>query len=129
MSLSVYLWGICFFTLLSFSAWLGIVIVVDPTQAGGVGVGLFFTSLFAFLLGMMTLCVTWIYRQALGAASAAHHLGGIFRQALLLALFFLGVVFFQMERILTWWDTLLLLAAILLIEFSFRQIFSRNNQD
>lgn len=129
MSLSVYLWGICFFTLLSFSAWLGIVMVVDPSQAGGVGMGLFFTSLFAFLLGVMTLCVTWMYRQALGATSAAHHLGGVFRQAFLLALFFLGIVFFQMERILTWWDALLLLAVVLLIEFSFRRIFSQHHQD
>lgn len=125
MSLSVYLWGIRLFTLLSLCAWFGVVVALDPAQAGAVGLVLFFTSLFAFVLGVMTLFVTGVYRRALGPASAAHHLGGAFRQALLLSLFAIGLVFFQKERILTWWDALLLLAAVLLIEFSFRKLFSQ----
>jgi len=129
MSLSAYLWGIRLFTLLSFSAWLGIVVAVDPSQAGLVGTGLFFSSLFAVFLGLMTLFVTWIYRRALGATSAAHHLGGIFRQAFFLSLFLLALVFFQMERILTWWNALLLFATVLLFEFSCRRLFSHNDQD
>ena len=128
MSLSVYLWGIRLFTLLSLSAWLGIVVAVDPTEGGVVGMVLFFSSLFAFILGVMTLVLTSIYRQALGATSAAHHLGGAFRQAFLLTIFCVGVAFFQKERILTWWDALLLLAAVLIIEFSLRKIFSHNEE-
>lgn len=127
MSLFAYLWGIRLFTLLSFCAWLGIVLTVDPSQAGIFGLVLFFSSLFAFLLGVMTLFVTWVYRLGLGVASAAHHLGGAFRQAFLLALFFLGLVFFQMERILLWWDALLLFAVILLLEFSFRRVFTHSD--
>lgn len=129
MSLSAYLWGIRLFTLLSFCAWLGIVIAVDPSQSGKVGLVLFFSSLFAVLLGVMTLFVTWMYRLGLGIASAAHHLGGAFRQAFLLSLFFLGLVFFQMERVLLWWDALLLLVVILLFEFSFRRLFIHSDQD
>lgn len=121
MSLRSYLWGIRLFTLLSFLAWLGIIIAVDPSAAGRVGMILFFVSLFALLLGCMTLLVTWIYRKALDDTSAAHHLGIAFRQAFLLAAFVLGIVFFQMEGILTWWDSLLLFAATLLLEFSLRQ--------
>jgi uncharacterized membrane-anchored protein len=128
MSLSVYLWGIRLFTLLSFSAWLGIVIAIDPSQAGTLGSSLFFSSLFAFLLGVMTLFMTWAYRQALGEVSAAHHLGGAFRQAFLLTTFFVGIAFFQKQQILTWWDALLLLAATLIIEFSIRRVFSSNDQ-
>lgn len=128
MSLSAYLWGIRLFTLLSLCAWLGIVIAVDPNQAGMVGTGLFFSSLFAVLLGAMTLAVTWVYRKALGAASAAHHLGGAFRQAFLLALFLVVTVSFQMARILTWWDMLLLFVAMLLVEFSLRRIFSHTDR-
>lgn len=123
MSLSAYLWGIRLFTLLALSAWLGIVFAVDPTQATNAGIGLFFISLFAFVLGAMTLFVTWVYRKALGETSTAHHLGTAFRQAFLLSLFCVLVVFFQFEHILTWWDGLLLLTVILLIEFSFRKLF------
>ena len=128
MSLSTYLWGIRLFTLFAFSAWLGVLIGLDPEAAGSMGAGLFFISLFAFLTGVLTLFVTWVYRKALGNTGAAHHLSGAFRQAFLLALSVLGIVFFQYERILTWWDALLLLAAILLIEFSFRSFFNTRNE-
>lgn len=126
MSLSAYLWGIRLFTLLSFLAWWGIIVLVDPTQSGLTGMSLFFTSLFAFVLGVMTLLLTLLYRRVLGVVSATHHLGGAFRQAFLLSMCFVGLVFFQKEQMLTWWDALLLLAATLLIEFSLRKIFSEN---
>ena len=125
MSFSAYLWGIRLFTLLSFLAWWGIVVLVDPTQSGMMGVSLFFTSLFAFILGVMTLLLTMLYRRVLGVVSATHQLGGAFRQAFLLSMCFVGLVFFQKEQMLTWWDALLLLAATLLIEFSLRKIFSQ----
>lgn len=121
MSLSAYLWGIRLFTLFAFFASLGVVIALDPEEAGGVGRGLFFVSLFALLTGILTLFVTWTYRKALGDMSAAHHLGSAFRQAFLLSLYALGIVFFQYAGILVWWDALLLLAAVLLIEFSLRR--------
>lgn len=128
MLLSTYLWGIRLFTLFAFSAWLGVVALLDPEATGNMGVGLFFISLFALLTGVLTLFVMWIYRRALGDAGAAHHLSGAFRQAFLLALYALGIVFFQYGRILTWWDALLLLAAILLIEFSLRKLFQSKNE-
>lgn len=122
MSLAAYLWGIRLFTLLSFFAFLGVVIALDPEVAGGAGKGLFFISLFAFLTGILTLFVTGIYRKALGDTGAAHNLGSAFRQAILLALFGIGIVFFRYVGILVWWDALLLLTAILLAEFSFRRL-------
>lgn len=126
MSLSAYLWGIRLFILLSLSVWLSIVFAVDPEQAGTIGVSLFFISLFAMVLGFLMLFIAWVYRQGLGEAGAAHHLGGAFRQAFLLAMYAVAVIFFQYARILTWWDGLLLLAAVLLLEFSFRRIFQKH---
>lgn len=126
MSLTVYLWGVRLITLLSFSAWIGIIVAVDPYEVGQTGMVLFFSSLFATLLGVLTLILTSLYRRALGEVSATHHLGSAFRQAFLLALFGIGLIFFQKERILTWWDGALLLAVLLLIEYSFRKIVSRD---
>ena len=85
---------------------------------------LFRSSLFGTVLGMMTLFTTWVYRRALGIASAAHHLGGAFRQAFLLSLLIVAGIFLQMEQWLTWWDALLLLSVILLIEFTARRFGS-----
>lgn len=124
MSLSAYFWGIRLFSLFALFAWLAVVFALDPAQTGMVGNILFFTSLLAFLTGLSTLGVTWAYRKALGENGAAHHLGGAFRQAFLLAIFAVGIVFLQFLHILTWWDSLLLLAGILLVELSWRR-FSR----
>ena len=122
MSLSAYFWGIRIFTVLSLCALLGIIFAVDPEEAGVVGIALFFISLFVVCLGCLTLFVTGLYCKTFGETSAAHHLGGAFRQAFLLSLYVIGNFFFQFLGILTWWDSLLLLAGILLIEFSFRQM-------
>lgn len=121
MSLSAYLWGIRLFLLLSTCAWVSIVIAVDPVRAGNVGLGLFLLSLFGVMLGSMVLSITWAYRRALGVGGATHHLGRAFRQALLLSLFGILMVFLYMEALLTWWGSLLLLAAMLLVEFTARQ--------
>ncbi len=122
MSLQVYLWGVRLFTLLSFGAWLGIVVAVNP-DTGLTAEVLFFVSGFAFLLGVMTLIMTALYRRMLGVG-VIHYLGGAFRQSFLLTLFIIGVIFLQKERLLNWWDALLLFSAVLLIEFSLRRIFS-----
>jgi hypothetical protein len=129
MSLSAYLWGIRLFTLLSFSAWTAIIFSVDPRQAGVAGVSLFFVSLFAALTGILTLGVTWFYRKGLGDEGAAHNLGIAFRQAVLLGIFMTLIAFFQYERIFVWWVVLLTFAAILLVEFSFRQFLAHDTQE
>ena len=125
MSFSFYLWGVRLFTLFALFASIGVVIAVNPEETGSIGKVLFFASLFAALTGVLTLLVTWTYRKALGESGAAHHLGSAFRQALLLALYAIGIVFFQYVGILVWWDALLLLAVILLLEFSIRRFFDR----
>lgn len=125
MSLTSYLWGIRLFALFALFAWLGVIILIDPEETGGIGMALFAVSFFALSTGCLTLFVTWAYRKALGETGAAHHLGSAFRQALLIALYALGIIFLQYARALTWWDALLFLAAILLIEFSFRRFSDR----
>jgi len=122
MSLSFYLSGIRFFTLTALIAWLSIVFFLDPYQAESFGIIIFFLSLFVFLVGSCLLFVLWIYRKGLGDAGTVLYLTGAFRQSILLALFLIGIVFFQYKDILLWWDVLLLLAGMLLVEFSLRRL-------
>lgn len=124
MSLSAYLWGIRLFTLLAFIAWVGITLAVDPGQSGWVGRGLFFSSLLAFLTGLCTLGVTGAYRRTVGDAGAAQALGGAFRQAFLIAAGLVGAAGLRFGGLLTWWDSLLVLAAILLVELTFRRLLT-----
>lgn len=122
MLLSTYLWGVRLFTLLSLAVWLCVVLLLDPSRTGWFGIGLFFLSLFAMLIGFSTLFMTWLYRKGLGDISAAHYLGAAFRQSSLLSVFFIGLVYLQYERWLVWWNALLLLSAMLLLEISWRHI-------
>ncbi len=125
MSLSAYVWGVRLFTFFSVFAWLGIVFTVDPKQAETGGTALFFISLFAVLLGCLTLLVTGTYRRALGDAGTAHHLGSAFRQSFLIATYVEGIAVLQFLHLLYWWNGLLFLSVILLSEFSFRWFFHK----
>lgn len=128
MSLSLYLWGIRLFALAALLAWLGVIILLDPGETGTLGMVVFFVSLLALLTGISTLFVTWAYRKGLGDREVVHHLSGAFRQAILLSLYVLGVIYFQYARILTWWDALLLFAVVLLVEFSFRRFLKQKDK-
>lgn len=127
MSLTAYVWGIRLFTIASFFAWLGVVLLVDPLQAGAMGRGIFAVSFFIFLVGACTLFVTWAYRKGLGEREAVHHLGGAFRQAMLLAILLFGLLLLQYFQMFVWWVGLLFFAAVLLVEFSCRQLFHRKD--
>jgi len=128
MSLSSYLWGIRFFTCVTLFAWLGIVFFLDPNETGIGGAMLFSISLFIFLTGIFLLFAIWLYRIRLGDMGTIHHLSGSFRQAVLLSLYGMGILFFQYTHILLWWDALLLLATLLLIEFSYKY-FSHHKEE
>jgi len=109
-------------------AWLGVVFFLDPSQTGFVGMIIFSLSLFSLLIGFFLLFVIWVYRKGLGDEVTTRYLMGAFRQAILLALYIMGIIFFQYQNILLWWDALLLFAGILLIEFSFRR-FTKNKDE
>lgn len=122
MSLRVFQIGVFTFTLLAFSAWLSVVLTIDPTSAGMPGRILFFSSLFAFLLGVIMEGVISVYKKGLGEERAAQHIGAAFRQTLLLTIFLFSNLFLLYRGIWTWWLVLLFLAFILLLEFTARTL-------
>lgn len=128
MSLSSYLWGIRLFTFITLLAWLGVIFLLDPRETGMVGGIIFSVSFFILLTGIFLLFIIWFYRKGLGDAETVHHLSGAFRQAVLLSSYVMGIIFFQYAQILIWWDALLLFAAILLIEFSFRYFLNHKDE-
>jgi len=123
MTLKSYIWGMRLLTLFSFTA-LGLVInYVDPEKSGVVGKVLFYLVLFFFLNGLFNLILLWIRKRALGKESLSLNISLSFRQSTLLSLFVVGLMILQSMRILIWWDGLLLLAGIFLVELYF---LSRN---
>lgn len=122
MRLKTLLFGVRFFTLLSLGTWMGIFFFVDPESAGAPGAGLFLGALFSFLAGMFTLLLVALSRKFLGDASAALGFGISFRQGFLLALLAVSMLALLHFGYFSWWNALLVLAAILLLELTVRRL-------
>ena len=103
---------------------LGFVInYVDPEKSGEAGKVLFYLTLFFFLSSFFNLLLIWIRKKALGKEAISLNISLSFRQGVLLAIFVVGLLVLQSMRMLIWWDGLLLLAGIFIIELYF---LSRN---
>jgi hypothetical protein len=96
---------------------------LDPQEPGIRNKILLYVFLFLFLAGFFNLSLLAIRRKSLRGELAIMAAGLSFRQGALLALFFSGLLILQSFRMLVWWDSLLLLAGIFLLELYF---LSRN---
>lgn len=119
MTLKLYLWGIRLVTLLAIGGWIAVITKVDPDKSGALGQALFYFSLFLTLSGIFILFLTWLKRKFSDPQNLTENLKISFRQGLLLALLAVILLLLQNRRILTWWDGLLAVAGVFLIELYF----------
>lgn len=120
MTLRSYLWGMRISTLLSFLAWLLVVWQIDPIKAGVMGQLFFYVATLFFLSGLFILFFTWSRGKFSGGSEVAFaYVSVSFRQGILLALLAVIILFLQSLRVLTWWDGLLVVAGICLVELYF----------
>lgn len=120
MTLKSYLWGIRIGTLLSFAAWIMVILYVDPGKSGMAGQSLFYASTFLFFAGVLILFFTWMRRKIGGDDEIAFtYLGTSFRQGILMAFLLIGLLVLQQYRLLVWWDGALTVAGVFLIELYF----------
>jgi len=123
MTLKLYTWGMKISTILSFIA-LGLVIYyIDPEQSALASQGLFYLSIFLAVTGLVTLFFTSLRKKGAGSKlsqqEASLYIVTNFRQGALVALLVVILLVFQSVRILTWWDGLLVVAGIFIIELYF----------
>ena len=119
MTLRSYTWGMRLVTLFSFGALALVVHYVDPEATGVAGKVVFYAMLFFALSGMFNLMLLRLRREITDCENAFANVGLSFRQGVLLAMLVVGILILQGLRILVWWDALLLLFGILLIELYF----------
>ncbi len=118
MTLKSYIWGMRFVTLFSVGGLAAIVYYVDP-DAGPVGKVLFYFILFFVISGILNLLFLRLRRHITTSETAFANVGMSLRQAMILALFAIGLLVLQSFRVLVWWDGMLLLAGVFLIELYF----------
>ena len=128
MSLRAFQIGVFLCTLLALGSFVGVILKVDPDTGGVLGKGLFFSSLFAFTLGVIMEIMITVYKKGLGEERAAKHIGGALRQAFLLNLLVLINTLLLYRDIWVWWLALLFFAFILLLEFTARNFHKGEQQ-
>lgn len=89
---------------------------IDPFATGALGFVIFYGVLFLALIGAFTLAGVYMRKMRLEHALVFHLVLLSFRQAVVLALFFLVLLLLQGERLLFWWNLLGLFALVFIIE-------------
>ena len=119
MTLKAYIWAMRLLVLISFMALIAVLIYVDPEASGLPGKLVFYTALGSFLSGFLSLFMLFVRRKTLGEESAENNAGLSLRQGILLAILVIALLVLQSFRMLVWWDGLLVVAGIFLIELYF----------
>ena len=116
---STYLTTIFVATFLSWASWLVVYYKLSPFSQPALALSLFYSSLFVALAGTFALLFyflrAWLNKKEIYNV----HLNTSLRQGVLLSVMIIIGLGFQRLRVLTWWDGILLLAIVLLIEFYF----------
>jgi hypothetical protein len=119
MTLRAYIWGMRIITLFSLFS-LGVVaFYVNPEGSGVVGIGMFYLVAFFVLSGMFNLLLLFVRRKILGDELATKNIQLSFRQGMLLAVIVLAMLILQSYQLLIWWDALLVVAGVFLVELYF----------
>ena len=119
MTLKSYLWGMRFSTFLALSAWLLVIFYTDPEKGGAPVKFVFYLTLFLLLSGIFILMLSFLRRKIGKDGVVISDLGMSFRQGALLSLLVIALLVIQSFRYLTWWDGLLVVAGVFLLELYF----------
>lgn len=119
MSLRRYLIIMGLGSLISWSAWFLIIFYIDPYNSGFVGLASFYLILFLALLGTLSLLGFFIRFIFLKKSVLFRHIGISLRQAILFSTLISFSLLLQANRLFTWWNAILLILSLALLEFFF----------
>ena len=119
MTLKSYLNAMAVATSVAFMGWVLVLLYLDPGSAGYVGIALFYLTLFLGLMGFFTLISFSLKRWISNNEIIFAYIASSFRQGFWLAIIIIGLLVMQGARILNWWDALLFIASISLLELYF----------
>lgn len=119
MTLRSYLNSMAVATSIAFMGWALVLMYIDPTSSGYMGLTLFYLTLFLGLMGFFTLISFSLKRWISNNEIIFAYIASSFRQGFWLAIIIIGLLVMQGARILNWWDALLFVGAISLLELYF----------
>ncbi|MBI2644955.1 hypothetical protein HYW94_02145 [Candidatus Uhrbacteria bacterium] len=117
MSIRGYTFFLAMTTMLSWIAWVAVVIAINPLETEGVGIALFYISLSLALAGTFSLVGFLIRTVFIKKEEVFSRVGIALRQAVFFTLLVDGFLFLQSMRLLTWYNTAFLIIALAIAEF------------
>lgn len=118
MSLEKYLKTMLVATALCWLAFLVVIFSIDPSEASCTGLSLFYFSLFLSLVGFFSI-VGLIFRGHLTTDTTHKKVTIAFRQAIWFSALIVFFLFLQGLRLLHWWNLVLFVLFLTLLEFFF----------
>lgn len=119
MSLRKYLITMTVITLVCWIAWLIVLFYLDPEQTGLMGFLFFYVSLFFALIGTFSLLGFFVRVWFSKEQVIFRHLGVATRQSLWFSLLLIGTLLLQGAGFIRWWNVLLLIIFLTILEFFF----------
>ncbi len=119
MSHSIYLFGIFVAATFGWASWGVVINKLSPYNSPAPALILFYTSLFIALTATFALLGyylrVWLNKHEI----YFQHINISLRQGVFLSMIMCTGLIFQRFRVLTWWDGLLLVLVMILVEFYF----------
>ena len=117
MTLRQYLLLMSIGTAICWIAWFFVINNIDPKQAGFAGYIFFYLSLYLALTGTFSVIGFLIRRRLVKSDEIAfHHVRHTFRQGMLISSLILVTLILLQERLLTWWNGILLVILFVILE-------------
>lgn len=118
--LTKHLFGIFVGTLFGLGIWLLILFNYNPFKADMLTITVFFACLLIWLTGLITLIGFYIKVKANNHEVIYSLLMPTIRQSLLISLAIVGLLLLSSLRVLNWWDALMLIITMALLELFFK---------
>ena len=106
-------------TALCWVAWIFVIFEVDPTASGWIGLLLFYIGFLAALLGTFFIISLLVRKYSKQDELEYQLVGRSFRQSFFLALLSDGLLLLQSYKLLTWWNLVILVIAVGILEYFF----------
>jgi len=103
------------------------IIYIDPTNAGFVGISLFFVSLFLTLLGVIFGSGNWLRRQFFKKQLLSERFKTSLRQAAFFSILLCGWLWLKSHNLASWWVIIIFILLLTALEFLFISL-QKNNQ-
>lgn len=117
MNLKSFLLFMMIGTGIAWFGWFMILFFINPSEAGVLAFLLFYVTLGISVLGTATVIGFFARRATLKKELAFEHVILSFRQGLWLAIVITVSLYLQSKELLTWWNAILLIIVLGLIEF------------